>query len=698
MHLLKKLLLVITLVVIFNAKADDVYVVTPDVPSCRPGELTESEIQKVLDRVNFIRSLHKLSPVTYEYSGNQSSMEACLNIVASGEGGHIDDPSSECYTPGAGEARLKSNLFQGWGSQPIKYTSVSSIDGWMIDNHSGNPDKVGHRKAIINPFLKKFAFGRAEGKTKDGSSYMSAANFLYQDYVTGGIDDDIDFIAYPYENYPPELVDKSFYLSFSAIYNKSNAFANTNVDFSSVNITVTDENGANKAVSGITWDLEGWGSVPNNVSFKVAGLQNEIKYDVKISNAKVNGQTVEYTYWFRLTNNITVEPPVAPLLSNPTDNDTEIKVNTSFAWEKSQYASQYHLQVATDNGFNDLVIDKDNIAALSFVSTTNLDYETQYFWRVQSANQNGESDWSETWTFTTGKPAPDVVSVAYPADGEKNVAITPELKWFKVSNAESYRLEIWEDPDMIGWPTLSKSGISDTTYKIENDDKLYNNTVYYWRVKAVNNSGQSEWTALLSFTTMDKMPAPGEVTVVYPFENAEKVSTTPSFEWNSVDNAEYYMLELWDNFDMIGWAVLQESNINDTTYKVTSDKELDAETEYFWRVKAANSSGQSDWSSLISFTTDEGQSVLGNNDEISLSITPNPFTESCFVTFNTQATQFINFEVFDITGNRVYSREIGYINAGENTILYKPSTSTGMYLFRVTVGNKVYQDKVLFSK
>ena len=141
----------------YSQSLNNIYSVIPDVQNCKPGTLQQSEIDKVIQRVNQIRILHKLPPLEYEISSQQGSMEGCQNIVASGKSEHIDDPSTVCYTPAGGQARMKSNLYAFWGANQINVNSEDIITGWLIDDKNSdqaNEYKVGHRRALINPFLK----------------------------------------------------------------------------------------------------------------------------------------------------------------------------------------------------------------------------------------------------------------------------------------------------------------------------------------------------------------------------------------------------------------------------------------------------------------------------------------------------------------------------------------------------------------
>ncbi|HPI21419.1 MAG TPA: hypothetical protein PKY56_13730, partial [Candidatus Kapabacteria bacterium] len=55
---------------------------------------------------------------------------------------------------------------------------------------------------------------------------------------------------------------------------------------------------------------------------------------------------------------------------------------------------------STDD-FENLIIDQPMLETNSFIGD-GLGMNTQYWWRVQMLNPFGNSDWSETWTFTTG--------------------------------------------------------------------------------------------------------------------------------------------------------------------------------------------------------------------------------------------------------------------------------------------------------
>lgn len=64
-------------------------------------------------------------------------------------------------------------------------------------------------------------------------------------------------------------------------------------------------------------------------------------------------------------------------------------------------APQYHLQVALDSAFANVVIDT-NLAATMFTPASSLSMATQYFWRVSGTNLCGTSPWSSVSSFIVG--------------------------------------------------------------------------------------------------------------------------------------------------------------------------------------------------------------------------------------------------------------------------------------------------------
>lgn len=268
-------------------KLEDLYEVLPDIRQCYEGVLKEAEKQKALEELNFIRNLHNLNPVTYDYQSDIFTAKAALIIAASKQMSHFPDSSLPCWTQEGYFGSSKSNLYW-WGWYDTIPKTEDFIKGWVIDDEV---ESLGHRKWLLNPFLEQISFGRVDIPNFTGA----AIRVIYDSTAFSNV----DFVAYPYEEYPRNLFLFDWYFSFTAIPEKHDIWANERVDFSRATIEVTDEAGNSISVHSVRFDNEGFG-VPNNLQWKCSGLQYGKTNWVKISNVRFGGRVLSYEYWFRI--------------------------------------------------------------------------------------------------------------------------------------------------------------------------------------------------------------------------------------------------------------------------------------------------------------------------------------------------------------------------------------------------------------
>lgn len=273
----------------------DLYDVAPDVANCRAGTLKASVKADLLARLNAIRALHRLPPVTYSDADDQAEAESSLMMVANGQLSHTPPTTWTCYTAlGAGAAGT-SNLFSNTSSAArITYTEDDYLAGWLREGGSAS---IGHRRWMLDPFLGKASYGRV---TRIGAGGVSEAASLKVFGFTGGTTVPTGlpaFVAYPYGDYPVRYFGADDYLSFSVVASAAGRGGNASVDFSRATITVTGPGGS-LAVSGQTSDTAGYG-LPNNLQWKVSGLQVGTTYTVTIDGVSGAAQR-QYSYTFRM--------------------------------------------------------------------------------------------------------------------------------------------------------------------------------------------------------------------------------------------------------------------------------------------------------------------------------------------------------------------------------------------------------------
>jgi hypothetical protein len=324
-------------------------------------------------------------------------------------------------------------------------------------------------------------------------------------------------------------------------------------------------------------------------TYSASGLSNNTQYFWRISASNAGGTSA-----FSTSRNFTtvVSAPAAPTLVSPADAATGVSVSPALSWNSVSGALSYRVQISTASNFSNLLVNQTGITETSY-NASGLSNSTQYFWRVSAFNASGEGPFSTSRSFTTIVVVPPVPTLASPADGATGVSVTPALSWNASSGAASYTVQVSTVSDFTS-TVINQSGITQTTY---NASGLSNNTQYFWRVNASNTGGTSAFSSSRSFTTIVSVPtAPA---LVSPADAATGVSVTPTLSWNSVSGALSYSVQVSTaaNFSTL---VVDQTDLPDTNFVASG---LQTNTQYYWRVNAANNGGDGAYSTVRSFTT-----------------------------------------------------------------------------------------------
>jgi len=291
-----------------------------------------------------------------------------------------------------------------------------------------------------------------------------------------------------------------------------------------------------------------------------------------------------------------IEKPANFTLSAPANNSKGLLNPVTVSWNSSARAEKYHLQVSTDSTFTSTVVNDPNQTDLTEVLPTLNNY-TQYFWRVKSVNVGGQSDWSPTWNFKTlGNP---YASTLYqPLNNSVNQAITGLVfKWStaqeRMEAIQKYQFQLATD-SLFNTVVSNDSTLTDTIKTVNSLSYL---TKYYWRVRAQNQTGWGDWSAVWNTTTIIEKPA--NFTLSAPANNSKGLLNPVTVSWNTSARAEKYILQVSTDSTFTS-TVVNDSNQTDLTEVLPT---LTNYTQYYWRVKSVNVGGQSDWSATWNFKT-----------------------------------------------------------------------------------------------
>jgi len=105
-------------------------------------------------------------------------------------------------------------------------------------------------------------------------------------------------------------------------------------------------------------------------------------------------------------------------------------------------------------------------------------------------------------TETVSTSVPTVPVLITPSNATTKVIIPPNLKWSTAAGAASYQVQVSASSDFTS-TIFDQSNIIATTVQVIGST---NSTLYYWRVRAANTFGSSDWSTIWSFTTASGSP------------------------------------------------------------------------------------------------------------------------------------------------------------------------------------------------
>ena len=243
-------------------------------------------------------------------------------------------------------------------------------------------------------------------------------------------------------------------------------------------------------------------------------------------------------------------------------------------WDAVEGATSYRVYRATSqNGPYRLL---GSVTTTTYVNTGAKDGVT-YYYMVTAINDSGESAYSNTVSgqnkAVTPKPAAPVVKIGNSASSGK-----PMLTWNAVSGATSYK--VYRATSQNG--TYSLLGTVTATSYINTGAK--DGVTYYYKVKAVNDSGESAFSNIVSGQNKAVTPKPAALVVKI---GHSATSGKPMLTWNAVSGAASYKVYR-------ATAKNGAYSVINTTHALTyTNTSAALGTTYYYKVEALDASGKS---------------------------------------------------------------------------------------------------------
>ncbi len=155
---------------------------------------------------------------------------------------------------------------------------------------------------------------------------------------------------------------------------------------------------------------------------------------------------------------------------------------------------------------------------------TNLEPDKEYSFKIRASNIVGTSPWSNDYVVKTAIAPPDATSISITSNQNREQYLT----WNLAPRAESYEI------DCNGTQITIDSGNTNGY----NNQNLIPNKTYNYKIRAVNSSGKSPWSNVVSERTTTNPPEPVKGLTYELVDDLVKIT------WNKDSESDKYELKI----------------------------------------------------------------------------------------------------------------------------------------------------------
>ncbi len=306
--------------------------------------------------------------------------------------------------------------------------------------------------------------------------------------------------------------------------------------------------------------------------------------------------------------------PQVPTLVHPVAPGVEdVPGPMYFQWEPVPHATEYELEVGSDENFSPGTFDACRVAGTTYtpgnfaVNHNTGTYQTArphekcrvpagrtMYWRVKGIDRPSDIPgmYSETQAF---RYEPLSITGFSPANNADVTTGIPTLSWQPVVGAQSYSVRVYANDGS----EVSSATTRATSYTPSGDRPLrLTDSPFTWTVQATTAALEKSLTFSNTFTLSGTPPSTGApaLTPLTPTQSTPGITEAPRLTWEPVANAAYYQVRVGDASDgiQVWWGNRAGSLFNQPiaypTMTDTSAHLMNPGT-YDWQVQAFSSSG-----------------------------------------------------------------------------------------------------------
>ena len=388
----------------------------------------------------------------------------------------------------------------------------------------------------------------------------------------------------------------------------------------------------------------------SSVTFSPSTINSEGNVTMTLSN--LNGAAVN-TYQIDITassNSITrnlgatldiIGDTFASLnLTSPNNTETGVGLSPVFTWEEISNASSYDIEIAADQQFSSILF-SENVITNSYSGAT-LSQSTTYYWRVKAKNSCGVGDFSPANSFIT-----------------------------------------------LTCTVCSSSGITNLNTSIT---KVIFNTID-------NSSGKSGYSDYTNINTSVKVDEVHDLTIRLntdgPYTNRAKVW----IDWNQNcdfnDEGEEY--DLGSAFN-VSDGLTSESPLSITvpTDAVIGTTTMRVSSNYVGYAESCESGFDGEVEDY-SIEVIDATASLDNDIFDGFNLYPNPSNGNFNLEFNTESTENVEIQLYDLTGRLVKELQFSNISLRFSESISFQNTAKGFYVLKIKNGAKQTSRKLVIE-
>ncbi len=334
----------------------------------------------------------------------------------------------------------------------------------------------------------------------------------------------------------------------------------------------------------------------------------------------------------------------------------------------------------------------NSYSLIGTVTTTSFTDETAemnntYTYKVYSYNDDAESEYSTAAEIVIAAAPLDAPLTVAPADGSRNLSGNASLVWHSVSGATKYRLQISTNSNFTSGIITDQQNVTDTVYTFTIAQM---GVKIFWRVRAENTNVQSNYSAVIYFTT--RLTTPTNLVVTLNQNNIPELTWT-----DNSDNENGFKVERKNGVINSTNPYSEIANVTTINY---NDPTALPNSTYTYRVYAYNNDAESGYSAAaqISIPTSVDDEAIPTRYKLYQNH-PNPFNPTTVIKFAIPEASHVKLEVLNLLGETIAELKNEYLSPGYYEVNFNANNlPSGIYIYRLITDKYRAIKKMMFIK